>query len=50
VLFFDGHVEQMTQRDAWTNAGPWYPGNSTYNGNGGTSESNAFHRPDEVLP
>ncbi len=50
VLYFDGHVSNMTQKEAWTNAGPWYPGNSTFNGNSGTSESNAFHRPGDVLP
>lgn len=50
VLFFDGHVEQMTQREAWTNAGPWYPGNSTFNGGSATSESIARHANGEVLP
>lgn len=39
VLYFDGHVGRMKALDAWTDARPWYPGGSVYNGGNATPES-----------
>jgi prepilin-type N-terminal cleavage/methylation domain-containing protein/prepilin-type processing-associated H-X9-DG protein len=39
VAYFDGHAAKMKQIDAWTDAVPWYPGNSLFNGVGATYES-----------
>jgi hypothetical protein len=33
----------MKSVDAWTDASPWYPGNSVYNGSSGTAESMAYY-------
>jgi prepilin-type N-terminal cleavage/methylation domain-containing protein/prepilin-type processing-associated H-X9-DG protein len=43
AAYYDGHVAQLKAADAWTNATPWYPGGSVYNGNEGTPESIAFY-------
>jgi prepilin-type N-terminal cleavage/methylation domain-containing protein/prepilin-type processing-associated H-X9-DG protein len=40
--WFDGHVSVMKVLDAWTDPGPWFPGNSTFNGTNGTPESISF--------
>jgi hypothetical protein len=40
----------MKQKQAWTDATPWYPGGSIYNGTSGTVESQAFHTNGQVLP
>jgi hypothetical protein len=50
VVYYDGHVETMKQKQAWTDATPWYPGGSIYNGTSGTVESQAFHTNGQVLP
>lgn len=50
VVYFDGHVATMKQRDAWRDATPWYPGGSTFTGSNATPESVAYHRAGEVLP
>ena len=50
VLYFDGHVAEMTQKASWTDAAPWYPGGSKFNGGSATSESAAFHMVGDVLP
>ncbi len=46
---FDGSVIPLTQTEAWTDAKPWYPSGSVYNGGGGTIESRDFHELGEVL-
>ncbi|MFN7019794.1 MAG: type II secretion system protein [Phycisphaerales bacterium] len=43
VAYWDGHASPMKQVDAWRDATPWYPGNSTFNGLNATPESGAFH-------
>jgi prepilin-type processing-associated H-X9-DG protein len=43
VGYYDGHVGRMTNKQAWTDATPWYPGGSVYNGTNGTPESQAYH-------
>lgn len=43
VAYFDGHARVMKSKEAWTDATPWYPGGSRYNGTQGTPESAAFH-------
>ena len=45
AVYFDGHAAPMKSIDAWTDARPWYPGGSVYNGGNGTLESFAFHSP-----
>lgn len=45
AAYFDGHVASMKAVDAWTDARPWYPGGSVYNGGNGTPESQQFHGP-----
>lgn len=50
IVYFDGHAGSMTAPQAWTDATPWYPGGSVYNGGSGTPESQAFHESGEVLP
>jgi prepilin-type processing-associated H-X9-DG protein len=50
AAFFDGHIERLTQAQAWTDASRWYPGGSTFNGVGATPESATFHAPGSVLP
>jgi prepilin-type N-terminal cleavage/methylation domain-containing protein/prepilin-type processing-associated H-X9-DG protein len=48
VAYFDGHVGPMKALDAWTDARPWYPGGSVYNGGQGTLESQSFHGPQNM--
>jgi len=43
TIRFDGSVGEMDQREAWTDATPWYPGGSTFNGTQGTPESRDYH-------
>lgn len=43
TAYFDGHVRQMRSVEAWTDATPWYPGGSVFNGNQATPESVAFY-------
>jgi prepilin-type processing-associated H-X9-DG protein len=52
VAYFDGHVGNMSNKKAWTDATPWYPGGSTFNGTNATAESQAYHNTPErrVLP
>lgn len=50
VLYFDGHVGEMSQKQSWTDATPWYPGGSKFNGGSATTESAAFHTNGQVLP
>lgn len=50
VVYFDGHVGQMTAKQAWTDATPWYPGGSIYTVGNGTPESQSFHQAGQVLP
>jgi prepilin-type N-terminal cleavage/methylation domain-containing protein/prepilin-type processing-associated H-X9-DG protein len=50
VAYFDGHVGQMTSKQAWEDATPWYPGGSIYVGANGTPESQSFHTAGQVLP
>ncbi len=49
MAFFDGHVGTMDTIEAWTDARPWYPGKSTFNGGEGTAESRAFHDTGDVI-
>ena len=44
VAYFDGHAALMKQHDSWSNAAPWYPGGSYFNGTSATPESVAFHK------
>ncbi len=48
IAYFDGHVGTMKSLEAWTDARPWYPGGSRYNGGNGTPESQTFHAPLEM--
>jgi prepilin-type N-terminal cleavage/methylation domain-containing protein/prepilin-type processing-associated H-X9-DG protein len=41
VGYFDGHAAIMTAKQSWTEPTPWFPGGSTFTGNGATVESNA---------
>ncbi len=50
TLYFDGHAGNLSSRQAWTDATPWYPGGSVYNGTSGTPESQAFHNAGDRLP
>src|SRR5262249_4613891 len=50
IAYFDGHIGSMKSAQAWTDAAPWYPGGSIFNGTNGTPESNQPHPPGEVLP
>lgn len=50
VAFFDGHVDSMDTTEAWTDARPWYPGGSTFNGSAGTRESQSFHDSGDKIP
>jgi prepilin-type N-terminal cleavage/methylation domain-containing protein/prepilin-type processing-associated H-X9-DG protein len=50
AAYFDGHVGAMKSDEAWTNAAPWYPGGSTFNGLEGTPESNAYYARPDVSP
>jgi len=43
VTYYDGHAATMTSTKAWTDATPWYPGGSLFNGGNATPESGAFH-------
>lgn len=43
VTYWDGHVGQMTKTQSYTDAAPWYPGGSIFNGTSATPESQAFH-------
>jgi prepilin-type N-terminal cleavage/methylation domain-containing protein/prepilin-type processing-associated H-X9-DG protein len=43
AVYFDGHVGRMSIEDAWTDARPWYPGGSTFNGGNATPESIQAH-------
>jgi prepilin-type N-terminal cleavage/methylation domain-containing protein/prepilin-type processing-associated H-X9-DG protein len=43
ALYFDGHVGSLTKEQAWTDAHPWYPTKSIYNGTNATQESRQFH-------
>ena len=50
VLYFDGHVGTMSQKDSWKDATPWYPGQSKFTGGDATPESAAFHQVGDILP
>lgn len=50
VVYYDGHVGTMKNTQAWTDAGPWYPGGGEFNGVSATPEAAAFHRPGDKLP
>lgn len=39
VGYFDGHAGSMNAKQAWTDATPWFPGNSRFTGSGATAES-----------
>lgn len=41
VGYFDGHAGSLTSKQAWTDATPWFPGNSRFTGVGATAESMA---------
>jgi prepilin-type processing-associated H-X9-DG protein len=43
VVYFDGHARSMKQKESWTDATPWYPGRSLFNGVNATPESGNFH-------
>lgn len=42
VGYWDGHVGNMKNTEAWTDPRPWYPGKSLFNGIDATPESAAF--------
>lgn len=50
AVMFDGSARNFTRQQAWTDATPWYPGGSVFNGIGATPESQAFHGVNTVLP
>jgi len=39
VAYLDGHVASMTQKEAFTNPHPWWPGGAEWTGNDATPES-----------
>jgi prepilin-type processing-associated H-X9-DG protein len=43
IAYFDGHVGLMKAEAAWTDAAPWYPGGSRYNGGGATTLSTNYY-------
>ena len=42
VAYFDGHIDYMSQRDAYTDPNPWFPSGSVFTGNQATQESIDF--------
>jgi prepilin-type N-terminal cleavage/methylation domain-containing protein/prepilin-type processing-associated H-X9-DG protein len=50
VAFFDGHAANMTSRDAYTNAAPWYPSGSRFNPGGvATPEAISYYASNNVV-
>lgn len=50
VAYFDGHGGNLTNKQAWRDATPWYPGGSRFTGNSATPESIQKHMVGEILP
>ena len=48
--YFDGHAGNLSKKQALTDATPWYPGGSVYNGIDGSLESKKFHKVGAELP
>ncbi|MDX9911175.1 MAG: prepilin-type N-terminal cleavage/methylation domain-containing protein [Phycisphaerales bacterium] len=49
--FFDGHVESMQKQSVWTDATPWYPGGSVWNGSGeSTPEAAVRYETGDKIP
>ena len=44
AAYFDGHVASMGTGKAWSDAAPWYPGGSVFNGENATVESIEFYK------
>ncbi|MFG0300529.1 MAG: prepilin-type N-terminal cleavage/methylation domain-containing protein [Phycisphaerales bacterium JB047] len=42
AAYFDGHVEYLSQKDAYTDPNPWFPSDSVFTGNQATPESVNF--------
>lgn len=42
VAYWDGHVRNMRNAEAWKDPRPWYPGGSVFNGINATPESQQF--------
>ena len=42
ALYFDGHVEGMSQNEMYSNPNPWYPSGSEFNGDEATPEAILF--------
>lgn len=47
---FDGSVRSITQLQAWTDASPWYPSGSIFQGTGVTPEARAAYQTGDVIP
>jgi prepilin-type N-terminal cleavage/methylation domain-containing protein/prepilin-type processing-associated H-X9-DG protein len=43
-IYFDGHVESMSQKEMWTDPNPWYPTGSVFTFRKATPESILFMR------
>ncbi len=50
VAYWDGHVGNMSMREAWTDPTPWYPGRTRFNGVLTTPESKAFFKTGDLIP
>lgn len=42
AMYFDGHVEGMSQVEMWTDPNPWFPSGSVFTGESATPESIRF--------